>query len=315
MTKLRFHILLWVIVLGLSACTNTIFFKPRLSCEYKPNYGLVFVSRDTLSRLFMNYVDFYELDTQRFLINSYEKYTLFYLPDYLALGFIDTSRVLQINDFNGSELFSIQLPWDFRMLEYITKKGILVGVIFDTTDNTYRIALLSVTNGSLIFTQAIDEQYQIDTQQYFLDRINNIYYIGVKSGDSLYLLGWSINERKFISKANLDYKYIRPEYNFLTQLAVGLVNNSGTYTIVSFSPQTGEQKSTAELALTELSDVIGFDQSRQNLVIGSLTDTSYNFTFYHVDNGKISEIHSFAPNPVEDVEVWSSMDNKILKSE
>ena len=314
MSKLKFYIVLLVVLSGLSSCTNTIFFKPRLTCEYKPNYGLIFVSQDSLSRVFMNYVDLYAFDTQRFVINSYEKYTLFYLPDYLALGFIDTSGVLQINEFNGSELFSIQLPWKFRMLEYISKKGLLAGVIFDTTESNARVALLSVTNGSVVYSQKLDIQYQVDTQQYFLDRLNNIYYIGVKSGDSLYLLGWSINERKFISKANLGYRYIRPKYNFLAQSAVGVIQNSGTYKIATFSPQTGKQKSSVDLNLSSVTDLIGFDQSRQNLVIGLQTDTTFNFTFYHIDDAKISEIHSFKLNRVIDFLVWTSMDNKIFKS-
>ncbi len=315
MSKVRIYIFMLITILGLSSCKNSIFFRPRLSCEYKPNYGLVYVSTDSFSQYFMNYVDLYQLDTERFLINAYEKYTLFYLPDYLALGYVDTSHTLWIKDFNGSELFSIQLPWDFRMLEYVSKKGVLIGVVFDSSAAANRIAELSVTNGSVLYSQAIDAQYYIDTQAYFFDQINNIYYIGVKNSDSIFLLGWSLDERKLASKANLGIDYIRPKYNYLSQSAVGIVSNSSNYAIVSFSPITGEQKSNVELNLTSITKVIGFDQSRQNIVIGIMTDSTYNFNFYHINDGRISEIHSFNVYHVEDLLVWSSMSNKILKSD
>ncbi len=306
MSLFRFKIVLVLLVFFVTSCSQGVrLFRPRIECKYPADYGVIYSYEDTLKGGFgITYISYLDSDTVSFDVKSYLSSTLFYIKGYSGIAYMDSTNILRIRGISGSNLMSVQFAWPMRMLVYDNDASELWGMTRDSAPKLVNFDLPDMsTNFSLELTD-----YDIDTQIYFLDPVNKIYYFGAKSNDTLWLLGVSAAKRGIIYKNVLSTAYLGVKYNYWTNLAVGLAFDGQSYYAVGFSLQDMEEKYQSVLEQKDImASLLNFDYAGQNLVVGHKSDTAINLLYIEPSTGQIKEIHNLKDTSILDCVVWSSM--------
>ncbi len=306
MKGLLFKIVAFFLILVVVSCNSGVrLFRPHINCRYPANYGVIYVAKDTVNGNFkITYISYLDSDTTSFNVNSYVSSTLIYLKGYSGIGYMDSSDVLNIKGISGSNLMSIQFAWPIRMLVYDNETSELWGIV---NDSVSRLINFNLPNMSTNFSLKL-AGYEIDTNVYFLDAVNKIYYFGARKNDSLWLIGVSSSEQSIVFKNVLPRSYLGIKYNYWTNLAVGLASNGQTYGIYTFSPQDMTEKSQGQLNEQGIVPrILSFDYAGQNLVIGQTNDTMFNLLYVEPKTCLVKEVHKLPASNLFDCLAWSSM--------
>ena len=304
--RVRIEKIVLFIVLFAAGCSQGVsLFRPRISCRYSADYGVILVSKDTVNKNFrISYVSYLDSDTSGFNVSSYLSSTLILLKGYSGIGYMDSSNILHLTDFSGASLMTIQLAWPLRMLIYDNESSQLWGI---TSDSLPRLINFNLPNMSTNFSINLSG-YEVDSSIYFLDAVNKIYYFGAKNNDTLWLLGVSASAQKIVLKNVLSKQYLGIKYNYWSNKAIGLSADGQTYKIDIFNPQ--DMTKSGQSVISEqglLPKIMSFDYAGQNLVIAQITDSTFNLLYVNPTNAQVTEVHKFSVNNVLELLAWSSM--------
>ncbi len=310
MVKLARHIFIWLsaFALILQSCNQTTIFRPRVSCEFPANYGLVFIAGDSVkggSRLY--FVDFILRDTMSLKIESFLPQTMVYARQNQAVIFLDSSNNLIMADSSGNIMNISGFDWRASMLEFDSDDNILFGV---RNDSVKLIFCYSLTKMNFTFTDTFPADFEINRSIYFYDPDNNIYYLGVRYNDTSWVLGYD-HTGLLQSKAYYARALVNTIYNRNDGLAYGLDYDGTGVELVSFDPVFGDEVNKVVVPLdTIMQGLKGFEASRQYYVAGEQRDTGFVFYFLNLQTGNVAETHSFKVKQVSDYVAWSSLSYK-----
>ncbi len=304
------YIIAGLLFLIFSGCEENTIFRPNINCEYPPQYGLAFVAQDTAQAgPSVFYVNLRDSDTVSFAINSFVNTTLFYLKSWQAIGFVDSANVLTVIDLFGNTVLAKQLPWKTRQLAYDNTLVRVMGVGYTTDQDTVNYIFgLSLYDGTLEFKTPLGKNYVIDTAFYFYNPNDKTYYIRAFYNDTLWLLGYGINEGNQGVRTELKTTMKNVRFNYSSNQAIGLSGYSGQIKLVKLQMQDYSVDSSVTTVLSSAEPFLSaMELSRQYYVAGVKTTNGYEFLFLNITTGQPAERHGFEKEKIYEVIAWSAL--------